>query len=122
MVVLISRKFRFRKLRALGRRDDGTAAIEFAVVLPAFLAMLFAVLETALVFFAGQTLETAGTDSARLVLTGQYQTADKTQADFKNAVCARLAALFDCAALTVDVQKFNTFASVDLTRPVDAEG
>src|SRR4051794_15045793 len=97
MIALISRKFRFSKLRAFGRRDDGTAAVEFAIVLAPFLAMLFAILETALVFFAGQTLETAAADSARLLLTGQAQTAGFTQTQFKDAVCANIAGLFDCA-------------------------
>ena len=75
MVALISSKFRFRKLRVFAKREDGAAAVEFAIVVAPFLALLFAILETALVFFAGQTLETAVSDSARLILTGQAQTA-----------------------------------------------
>jgi Flp pilus assembly protein TadG len=123
MIALISRKFRFPKLRAFGRRDDGAAAVEFAIVLAPFLAMLFAILETALVFFAGQTLETAVADSARLILTGQAQTAGFTQAQFKEAVCAKIAGLFDCAGgMTVDVRKYTVFSDADLTRPVDEDG
>src|ERR1700752_4796562 len=110
MVALISRKFRFRKLRAFARRDDGATAVEFAIVLAPFLAMLFAILETALVFFAGQTLETAVTASARLILTGQAQTASYTQEKFKEEVCARIHGLFDCAGgMVVDVQKYALF-------------
>jgi Flp pilus assembly pilin Flp len=123
MVALISRKSRFSKLRAFGRREDGAAAVEFGIVLAPFLAMLFAILETALVFFAGQTLETAVSDSARLILTGQAQTAGFTASAFKDAVCAKVDGLFDCAGgMTVDVQKYTTFASADLGRPVDADG
>ena len=123
MVALISSKFRFRKLRVFGRRDDGAVAVEFAIVLAPFLAMLFAVLETALVFFAGQTLETAVAASGRLILTGQAQTASWTETKFKEAVCARIYGLFDCAGgMTVDVQKYTLFSSVDLTKPVDADG
>jgi len=123
MVALISRKSRFCKLRAFGRREDGAAAVEFGIVLAPFLAMLFAILETALVFFAGQTLETAVADSARLILTGQAQTGGFTQSLFKDAVCARIYGLFDCATgMTVDVQKFVDFSSVDLSRPVDESG
>src|ERR1035437_1140141 len=65
------------------RHQDGTAAIEFALVAVPFLALLFAILETALVFFAGQTLETAASDSGRLIMTGQAQTAGYTQGAFK---------------------------------------
>jgi len=123
MVALISRKSRFCKLRAFSRREDGAAAVEFGIVLAPFLAMLFAILETALVFFAGQTLETAVADSARLILTGQAQTGGFTQSLFKDAVCARIYGLFDCSTgMTVDVQKFVDFSSVDLSRPVDENG
>ena len=129
MVDLISMKlragaiFRFGLFRALRRRDDGAAAVEFGIVAAPFLAVLFAIMETAMVFLAGQTLETAAADSSRLILTGQAQSGGLTQAAFKQAVCARIYGLFDCAnGMTVDVQKYTAFASADLSRPVDAEG
>ena len=53
----------------------GAAAVEFALVAPPFLALLFAILELALVFFASQALETVTQDSSRLIMTGQAQTA-----------------------------------------------
>jgi Flp pilus assembly pilin Flp len=64
-----------RILRRFARKDDGAAAIEFAMVAAPFLALVFAILETAIVFFAGQVLETATADSARLIMTGQAQKA-----------------------------------------------
>jgi Flp pilus assembly protein TadG len=115
--------FRFGTLRAFGKRDDGVAAIEFGMVAAPFLAFLFAILETAMVFFAGQTLETAAADSARLIMTGQAQSAGFSQQAFKDAACTKIYGLFDCAnGMTVDVQKYTDFASVDLSRPVDAQG
>jgi Flp pilus assembly protein TadG len=123
MVARISSRFCFPKLRAFRKREDGAAAVEFAIVFAPFLALLFAILETALVFFAGQTLETAVSSSARLILTGQAQTAGFSQEAFKTAVCANILGLFDCAGgMTVNVQKFTDFSAVDLTRPVDANG
>lgn len=112
-----------RALRSFGRRKDGAVAVEFALVLAPFLAMLFAIMQTALVFFAGQTLETAVADASRLILTGQAQTGGMNQGAFKDAVCARIFGLFDCQnGVTVDVQKYSSFSGVDLSRPVDAEG
>jgi Flp pilus assembly protein TadG len=55
-----------RLVRRFVRQQDGSAAVEFGMVALPFLGLTFAILETALVFFAGQTLETAVTDSARL--------------------------------------------------------
>lgn len=119
---------RFRgTLRALlcrfARREDGTAAIEFSLVVLPFLALMIAIIETAIVFFAGQTLETAVADSARLILTGQAQSGNFDQTAFKQQVCARIYALFDCAnGIYVDVRTASTFATVTLTPPLDNNG
>jgi Flp pilus assembly protein TadG len=94
------------------RQQDGAAAIEFALVALPFLALTFAILETALVFFAGQTLEAAAADSGRLIMTGQAQTGSFDQAAFKTAVCDRIYGLFDCKNnMYVDVRTYSSFAS-----------
>jgi Flp pilus assembly protein TadG len=105
--------------RRFVRQQDGAAAIEFALVALPFLALTFAILETAMVFFAGQTLEAAASDSARLILTGQAQTSGYSQTDFKNAVCARIYGLFDCSnGMYVDVKSYSSFASINTASPV----
>lgn len=121
------RKFSARLLRLMParlarrfvRQQEGAAAVEFALVAVPFLALIFAILETALVFFAGQTLEAAVTDASRLLMTGQAQTANYTQADFKNAVCSRIYGLFDCAGgLYVDVKNYSSFSSISTAQPI----
>jgi len=108
-------------LRRLGRDKDGAAAVEFALVVTPFLALIFAIIESAVVFFAGQVLETAVYDSARLIMTGQAQTAGMSQAQFKQQVCARIYGLFDCAGgIFVDVKSYPSFAAVNITSPIDA--
>ena len=87
-----------RLARRFVRRQDGAAAVEFALVAAPFLALTFAILETAFVFFAQQTLEATTADSARLVMTGQAQTANYTAADFKT-LCHLAAPLAVCLAL-----------------------
>lgn len=109
-----------RIARRFLRQQDGVAAVEFALVAAPFLALTFAILETAIIFFAGQTLEATVSDASRLIMTGQAQAANYTQADFKTAVCARVYALFDCAnGMTVDVKSYTSFASVNQTPPVN---
>lgn len=112
-----------RALRRFVRRQDGSAAVEFGLVAAPFLALTFAIMETAIVFFSGQALETAVADSARLIMTGQAQTQGFNQAAFKNAVCAKIFGLFDCQnGVYVDVQTYTNFASVNMTNPLDANG
>jgi Flp pilus assembly protein TadG len=106
-------------VRRLVRQQDGAAAVEFAMVAAPFLALIFAIMETAIIFFAGQALETAVADSARLIMTGQAQNASYTASTFKNAVCAKIFGLFDCQnGVYVDVQKFSSFANVTNNSPV----
>src|SRR5262249_10311567 len=77
----------------------------------------------AIVFFAGQTLETAVADSARLIMTGQAQAQGFSQSAFKEQVCARIYGLFDCSnGIQVDVKTYPAFASINLAPPLDANG
>jgi Flp pilus assembly protein TadG len=122
----LARRVKAFGARAAGffvRRNEGTAAIEFGAVAAPFLALVFAIMETAAVFFAGQTLETAAADSARLIMTGQAQEQGFDQAKFKEAVCERIVALFNCAAgVQVDVKTYKSFNDVKLEKPIDADG
>jgi len=109
-----------RAVRRFAWRQDGSAAVEFALVAAPFLALTFAILETALVFFASQTLEAAASEAGRLIMTGQAQTGGYSQNDFKNQVCNFLAGgLFDCAnGVYVNVQTYNNFASANVASPI----
>src|SRR4029079_5354206 len=95
--------------------------VEFALVAPMFIALLFAIIETAFMFFANQVLETAVQDSARLIQTGQAQNGSYTAAQFKTDVCSRVTTMFNCVGgLTVDVQSYPSFGSVNVANPIDA--
>jgi Flp pilus assembly protein TadG len=110
-----------KALRRFRRNRRGSAAVEFAIVAPLFFGLLFAIIETALVFYASQVLETVTQDSARMVMTGQAQLANFTQQQFKDNVCTRVAALFDCKnGIYVDVQSYSQFSSVNITPPIDS--
>ncbi len=112
-----------RTARRLIKQQDGAAAVEFALVAAPFLALVFAIMETAVVFFAGQALETAVADSSRLIMTGQAQTQGLSASAFKNAVCAKIYGLFDCQnGVYVDVKTFTSFGSVSMPTPVDGSG
>ena len=109
-------------LHRFRRNRRGSAAVEFALVAPVFFALLFAIIETAIVFFAGQVLETITQDSARKIMTGQAQTAKYSQAQFKdNVVCpadALAKVLFNCTGLYVDVQSYSSFSGVKIKDPI----
>jgi Flp pilus assembly protein TadG len=106
--------------RGFAGAQDGVAAVEFALIATPFLALLFAILETSLVFFAGQTLEAAVSDTSRLIMTGQAQTNGFSQADFKTAVCTYLnGAMFNCSTgVYVDVKSYSSFTAINTNPPV----
>lgn len=112
-------------LRRFRRNRRGSAALEFALVAPLFFALLFAIIETALMFFASQVLETITEDSARMIFTGQAQQLSYTQAQFRNYVCAQgqVAALFDCNKISIDVRSYNqSFANITINNQINNTG
>ncbi len=114
---------RVAALSRFRRSESGTAAIDFALVVLPFLALLMAIIESSIVLFAGQVLQTATTNSARLILTGQVQNAGWTAAQFQNSVCANLTVMFNCAnSLFIDVRAFSNFSSVTLPNVTNANG
>ncbi len=111
--------------RLLGRfpRDRrGSAAVEFALVAPVFFALLFAILETGILFLAGQVLQTVAQQSARMILTGQAQTASYTQPQFASYVCSQVPALFNCSNISIDVESYSSFSAVNTSTPIDNNG
>lgn len=122
-------------LRRFRGNRRGSAAVEFALVAPIFFALLFAIIETALMFFASQVLETITQNSARAILTGQAQAqggsvaacqtapgvvAACDQTTFKAYVCSQIPALFDCSKLYVDVVSTSSFTTLSLTNYGDS--
>jgi Flp pilus assembly protein TadG len=124
-----------RSLRRFGKNlaenRDGTAILEFAIVGPAFIALLFAILYTISIYLAQQMLETAAQSAGRLLLVGSAQTTTlnghtgMNAAEFKNAICngatgtdangtaitipQSLPPLLSCARLTVNVVTATTY-------------
>src|ERR1700704_1498808 len=101
-------------LRRFRRNRRGSAVVEFALVAPVFFALLFAIIETAIIFFAGQVLESVAQNSARFILTGQAQAAGYTQQQFHDqVVCpagSLAAVLFSCSAtgIYIDVESYTS--------------
>ncbi|KAF0113370.1 MAG: TadE family protein [Hyphomonadaceae bacterium] len=53
------------------RKNRGSTAVEFALIATPFVFMIFALIETMLVFFTQTTLEAAVAEESRKIRTGQ---------------------------------------------------
>lgn len=114
-----------RRGRAFFADQKGATAVEFALVGAPFIALLVALIQTFLVFFAQQLLETVVTQSSRTILTGQAQAQNLTQSQFAQTVCSNVVILFSCSNLMIDVQVAGTWTSANAGAPsltFDANG
>lgn len=107
--------------RAFRRSQSGATAVEFAMIAPVFFALIGASMETALVFFAGQTLDSAVHDTARMVRMGQVQQQGMSLAQYKQTLCGRLHGMFDCDGLRVSVRQLGAFSDYASGAPIDDE-
>jgi len=107
--------------RRFRRNRRASAAVEFALIAPVFFALLFAIIESALVFFASQVLETGIQDSGRLLYTHQAQDSGMTAGQFKADLCTRVSVLLACP-IDVDVKFYAAGTPITITDPIDAAG
>lgn len=116
------------KIKRLGGRSKqrGAAAVEFALVTPLFLIMMFSLFEVGWFFFATSVVDASSSTASRLIRTGQVQRwtvnpyngsaisneDDRAQALF-DGICRGLSALGDCdEKMTMEVETFTSFSDL----------
>ncbi|MEQ1717602.1 MAG: TadE/TadG family type IV pilus assembly protein [Hyphomicrobium sp.] len=105
------------RLRRLGQNEDGTTAIEFAIVAVPFFMFIFGLMGVSSYFFIMTSLEKGMDQSSRLIRTGQAQTADAanhlmTVDEFKQSICTKAGSWVKCGRVQVFVQKFAEWDDV----------
>jgi Flp pilus assembly protein TadG len=122
-VEITAGKRRRNRFGAFIKDKKGATAVEFALIATPFLAVIAALIQTFLLFFAQSQLELAVRQSGRQILTGQVQSQDasltptQAMAAFHQTVCNNGAILFTCAGLMVDVQVASQWSSANTGTP-----
>jgi Flp pilus assembly protein TadG len=114
-----------RRWRAFFANREGATAVEFALIGAPFIALLVALIQTFLVFFAQQYLETVVLQSSRMILTGQAQAQNLNQTQFASVVCSNVVILFNCSNLMIDVRVAGSWTTANAGAPpltFDANG
>ncbi len=108
-------------VRRFKKDEEGVTAIEFAFLALPFFALMMAIIESSILFFAGQVLESAVDDVGRKIRTGQLDQT-LTEAELRTEVCNASAVLFDCSDIHIDMQVVATYADLgDMPEPVSGE-
>ncbi|MNL05911.1 TadE-like protein [compost metagenome] len=107
--------------RRLLRAREGSVAVEFVFVAIPFFMLLFAILEVGLILVADAVVETAVTDTGRLVRTGQAQMQAVTKEEMLKKFCSQMSVFAgDCPSRAyMDVRVVNSFSNpLDDTDPM----
>ena len=123
-----------RLVRTFARSGDGATAVEFAMIAFPFLGMVCAMIETAMVFWAGQILDTSLATATRGIYTGSFQGKNPAAnsnaqilTNLRNLMCypngntssPRLTTIFDCSAVKLEVVTYKKFTDSKPSDPID---
>ena len=101
----------------------GATAVEFALVSLPFFTMLIGMIETSLFFAAGNVLEGAAHEAARVLQTGQGQQSGDAAGAFEAKLCEKVEEMIPCADLIYEVIEIPTFLdAADYTPQFDDDG
>jgi Flp pilus assembly pilin Flp len=107
----------FRCVKRFGRRDDGAAAVEFALVALPFFALVVAVIELGIFYLASRFLEDGVFNASRKVLT-QRLAGGSICSQFKTEIENEVKVWLSPARLSISVTPLTTFggsgSAVDL--------
>lgn len=103
--------------RRFGKDRSGSTAVEFAIVAPLFLTMMFSTFEVGWFFFANSIVDASVGDASRKIKTGQVQKSfgdaqDKFD-DMYDDICDVVKSFGGCTnRLTIEVDTYNTFTEL----------
>lgn len=109
----------FARLR---KNEDGTTAIEFAIVAIPFFMFIFGLMGVSSYFFIMTSLEKGMDRESRLIRTGQAQLSNLTVNDFKVGLCKEAGTWVKCNKVQIFVQKFADWKDVVPQPCIKADG
>lgn len=109
-----------RALSVFRRSQCGSTAVEFAIVAPVFLALIFSIMEAGWFFFVNSAVQEANAAASRFVRTGQAQQNNVAPDEFFKRICSVVDNFGDCDKdLTIDISRYDDFGALasDLSQP-----
>lgn len=104
-------------LRRFWRADEGVSAIEFAVIAPILLLLIFGIVEFATIMLLANIMENATSISSRLGKTG-YSASGKSREDtIRDSVIARAGNLIKPSQLVITSKYYEQFDQIGDAEP-----
>jgi hypothetical protein len=116
---LIRRRFPTTRLV---RDENGSAAIEFALVALPFLLFVLGLLGMGLYFLASTSLEYGVEAAARKLRTGEAEKGSMTVDSFRELVCEKAGSYIDCGKISTIVQHAETWSGITPQPCTDGSG
>lgn len=115
---MLWQRFAFSPMPCRFRRDEsGTAAIEFAVIAPVLLLIMFGIIEFSLAMFMQSVMEGATTLSSRLGKTGYSQQGISREDTIRAALNQRAGTFLDVDEITITSKFYGQFDQIGDEEP-----
>lgn len=101
---------------------SGITAIEFALIAPAFVVVMFGIVESSIMYYIATSMEGEVQVAARQIRTGSVQDQDDPLAAFQDLLCNNLSNLVNCDSVVIDVRTFPDFGALDRPPLIDDDG
>ncbi|WP_306141246.1 TadE/TadG family type IV pilus assembly protein [Roseibium sp. MMSF_3412] len=113
-----------RKIKSFAKDRDGVTAVEFSMVALPFFIIVFGIIEVGVSMFVNRMVDNSVISAARLIRTGQAQTAGLSADQFKTQICDFMPSFMcDADRIVVEVDSVGTFADAGSTDSLyDADG
>jgi Flp pilus assembly protein TadG len=104
-----------RRGRAFAHDERGVTAVEFGILAIPFFTVIFAILQTAIMFLSSQVLDSALEDASRKIRTGEGS--GYSLDDFRNYMCGYTFNLIDCSQIQLRSKVISSFDDISTTVP-----
>lgn len=112
-----------QKLRGFLRAREGVTAMEFAIIAPVLMLLMFGIVEFALLMLVTNMMESATAVSSRLGKTGYVEAGMTREQTIRQAIATRAGNLIDPAYLTITSKAYAQFDQIGDAEPWnDANG
>lgn len=93
-------------------KECGIFSIEFALIMPLLVMMMFGTIEVGLIMFTQSLMEGALRDASRYGITGQITDEEDRLVTIKNLISSRTVGLVDMDTAKIDVLSYPNFGKI----------